>query len=290
MKRSDDDLERLLEDWLDAEARPMPQPVLESSLEAVTRTNQVGPLGRAGQKPWIRLAAPILAVAAVVLLIVTGPTILRDLGGWIGLQPGGPGPTESAGTPQTWDAAVDFGRPPDHANPAPDRYGNPDVWSYLRSTYDLHNPGIYVTLPNFQVTEAGADQWYERDLLNLFVAYPQNSPSLSVHPWSDGDPDHNHNAIVGWISPASGWFRVTASAHLEATECSEAADGVTFTVDQNAAVLRAASVSIGDGARVLEVQTLLEAGDGLYFVVAPGADAHCDTTDLTITITGPYPP
>jgi hypothetical protein len=75
-----------------------------------------------------------------------------------------------------------------------------------------------------------------------------------------------------------------ATARVVARECPGPADGITFTIDQNAAVLRATSVPMGE-ARTLEVATLLEAGDGLYFVVAPGANAQCDATDLTITIT-----
>ncbi len=38
--KSDEEIERLLEDWLADEAKPMPQPVLETVLDGVSRRSQ----------------------------------------------------------------------------------------------------------------------------------------------------------------------------------------------------------------------------------------------------------
>jgi hypothetical protein len=284
MTKSDGEMERMVEEWLEAEARPMPQHVLESSLEAVARTRQTGFRSPAdGPRRTMRFALVAATAAFAVVVILGAPTILRTLDGLLPAQPGS-SPDTSAAQVRVWDAAADFIGSPDQQNPSPDRYGNPAVWSYLRSRTNMHNPGVYLPLPNFQVAESDVDLWYERDLTNLFVGHLGRSTSLSVHPWSDGDPANDHNAVVGWTSPTDGWFVVMATARVVARECPGPADGITFTIDQNAAVLRATSVPMGE-ARTLEVATLLEAGDGLYFVVAPGANAQCDATDLTITIT-----
>ena len=48
-----------------------------------------------------------------------------------------------------WNPGTDWRSSPDHANPSPDRYGNPDVWSYLASTTLLHDPSTYSLLPGF---------------------------------------------------------------------------------------------------------------------------------------------
>jgi concanavalin A-like lectin/glucanase superfamily protein len=81
MSTMDDLTERELEGWLQDSARPMPQYVLESSLETVARTPQVSPNGPFGI-PWLnRRLLAVGAVAAVLLVAISlGPTVLDRLG------------------------------------------------------------------------------------------------------------------------------------------------------------------------------------------------------------------
>ena len=87
-----DETERQLEEWLEDTARPMPQYVLESSLETVARTPQVSPGGPFGI-PWLNRPLVAIATAAAVLLVAVsiGPGLLER---WSRSGPGtSPAPT-----------------------------------------------------------------------------------------------------------------------------------------------------------------------------------------------------
>jgi hypothetical protein len=81
MSTVDDQTERELESWLQDSARPMPQYVLESSLETVARTPQVSPNGPFGIRWLNRRLLAVGAVAAVLLVAISfGPAVLDRLG------------------------------------------------------------------------------------------------------------------------------------------------------------------------------------------------------------------
>jgi hypothetical protein len=76
-----DETERQLEAWLEERARPMPQYVLESSIEAIARTSQVSPDGLLGIR-WLNrpMIAIGVAFALLVVAVTTGPSLLDRFG------------------------------------------------------------------------------------------------------------------------------------------------------------------------------------------------------------------
>jgi hypothetical protein len=275
--------ERQVEEWLDAEARPMPPHVLESALEAVARTTQVGRKGRFGV-PWLnqRFLAVGMAAAVVVLAVIAAPLIAENLDGLFGPQPGG-GPDGSPREAQAWNPATDYRLPPNQVNPSPDRYGNPEVWSYVRSTDGDHTPERYFLLPNFHVDTG---DWYERDFVNLIVGYSQPDHAMSLHGWSDGNPANNRFAILAWRSPISGAVTLRGAAWSDWPDCgAESADGITFFIERETETLATFHLALGDS-HSFNVTTSVEVGETLYFINDPGADARCDTALLRLAITG----
>ncbi|HJT64699.1 MAG TPA: hypothetical protein VJ839_08020 [Candidatus Limnocylindria bacterium] len=279
MTRSDGDIERQLEDWLNDEARPMPPHVLESSLEAVSRTTQVGGRPRFGIRLNQRLLMLAATAAVLVLVVLGGPTILVNLAGLFGPQPGA-GPTSTPTHVLLWDPAADFLEPPNQQNPSPDRYGNERVWGYMRSWDGQYEADRFFALPNFDVALL---QWYERDLVNLHVSRGPTGNDISLHGWSDGNRSNNRAAILAWRSPISG--SVTVSGTVEAEDdCPDPADGVFFSVARDAETLEAFHLALGQG-RSFRFQTTIEVGQQLYFINDPGADSSCDTAVLLVAIT-----
>jgi len=267
--RSDEEMERLLENWLEDEARPMPREVLESALEAVSRAAQVGrsgPLARWGVGA--RFLTAGIAGAAVVLAVLAGPYLIdrtRDLQGFLG------------GSPQerVWDPAAEFRRAPHNLNPSPDHYGNASVWSYLSSTTQAHEPAMYLPLPDFIVN------WNERDLVNLFVGVAQEEGLIHMHPWSDGTL--RRNAILGWTSPVSGRISIEGGVGRAQSSCDVSTGGIDFSIDQGAVTLRTITLLLGQSAD-LDLTTTVATGETLYFIVDAGPDARCDLTYLGLRI------
>jgi len=220
--------------------------------------------------------------AVVVLTVVAGPTILDNLGGLFGPQPGGPGP--SSGEPQVWDPAFEFRDSPNEANPSPDRYGNDGVWSYLRSASDAHDPATYSLLPDFEVVNGNAMIWYEAQLFSLQVRHMTDLDNIYFHPWSDGDRSYNHHAILAWQSPVTGLVTVTGIVvHEEPTCVAGRTDGTTLFVDKESTTVQ--SITLRPGGRGAVSATIdIRAGESIYFVVDPGYASNCDTTYLHVQI------
>ena len=281
MPKSDHDIERLVEDWLDEEARAMPHHVLESSLEAVARATQVG-AARPLRARWFSQRGLTFAIAAgaIVLAIAAGPTIVGDLGGLIGQVPGG-GPRGSAPEILVWNPATDFLVSPDQQNPSPDQYGNRQVWRYLRSETNSNDPATFLLLPNFNPDQTS---WYERDLVNLVVGYSAIQNTINLHGWADGNRSHNHHAILGWRSPVSGTVHLRGAAWSPTPSCPEPADGPTLTIQLDGAMVANYPLGLG-GTKDLNLILEVEAGQSLYFSNDPGLDARCDNIFLRLTIT-----
>ena len=282
MPKSDRDIEGLLEDWLEDDARPMPQHVLESSLEAVARSNQTSAHGSLAGRWWSqKRLALALAGTAVLLVVVAGSTILGSLGGLFGPIPGF-APDDSPAEMLVWNPATEFQMPPDQKNPSPDGYGNPGVWSYLRSLTDSDDPTSYLLLPNFQ---SAPPHWYERDLVNLIVGYDARPGVITLHGWSDGIRDHNHDAILGWRSPVAGTIHLRGAVWSPTPSCGEPADGPTFTIQLDRSLVASYPLGLG-GSKDLDLTVEVEAGQSLYFSNDPGLDARCDNIFLRLTIIG----
>jgi len=270
---SDRDVEQRLEDWLDAEARPMPHEALESALEAVARTAQVGKGSR--WPAWTqRRAFSRVATAVVVLLVVTA--------GWLtlgALAPfiDGTGSSPS-GSPQTyrWDPVADFRRAPYQLNPSPDSYGNEGVWSYRRSTKSAHDPLDYFLLPVFT-----SDAWQDRDYVNLFIGVGAADGALYIHPWSDGTV--RKHAILGWTSPITGEVSVSGAVVRVQSDCEVPSANVIFTIDRGAETLHTVAVDVG-GSATFDLTATVSAGETLYFVFDADSDARCDLTALRLVI------
>ena len=265
--RSDEEIERLLEDWLEDEAQPIPRDVLEGTLESVARTPQVSPRG--GGARWLRNGPFGMAVAAalVLLAVVTG-VVIRDR---IGSLPN-PAPSGSSGPVLVWAQPVDFHAAPG-LNPGPDAHGNADVWSYLTGP-TAHAPATYELLPTFT-----GRQWTDPAFVNLH-AYEDRG--LVLHPYIDGG--QTRYIILGWTSPFSGEVRVTGVADMLQRTCPQPANGIRLTIDLGAQTL--ATDEVGAGSTVsFEATASVAAGDSIYFLVDPVGNSSCDSTALTVTIT-----
>ena len=275
--RSDDEIERLLEDWLDNEARPMPHDVLESSLEAVSRTRQES-LRRVGPV-WLRSRPMgLLAAATVLILVVLAGGLTADLVGSLG-----PSESASAGTPQNWDPSADFDLASPRQNPGPDQYGNPAVWSFLRTPGAEHDPSTYFLLPDFAdpLPTFGGETWYDSDYLNLLIGRRAAEDAIYMHPWSDGAI--RKDAILGWTSPIAG--RVTVEGTVARTQhsCPVDAGDIIFSVERGVASLQRTVLGFAQNAE-FSLTTSVTVGESLYFIVDADADANCDLTELRFTI------
>ena len=277
-----DDLEQRLRGWLVDDARPMPGQVLTASLDAIPITRQVP---RTRWIRWLRFGpSPTIATAAAVIAVaILGAALISS-------RPGnGPG----AG-PRAWDPAAEFRRSPNEENPSRDSAGTPDVWRYLASGADAHDPAAYQPLSAFYVTDAPGQEdqaWHHPgfDYLQVGVAptgvpggpaQPGSEPAIMLMPSTDNGT--TRSAVLAWRSPASGIVTVTGSVMV--AYCGNYdGDGIDFSVDSGSASLFTAHIAYRGEAQV-QATTSVIAGDSLYFIVAPGADAECFMTTLKARI------
>lgn len=265
--RSDEEVERLLEDWLTDEAQPMPQEVLENTLESVARTPQT----RARTLAWGWIRGPVGAIAAaavLILVIVAGGLTIDRIGSLIPTQ------SASAGPVEVWNPVADFGRWSNRTNPSPDSYGNPEVWSYLNSSL-THTPVVYELLP----TLAGST-WTDQRFVNLYALL--DGRGLELSPWKG--PDSERFIILGWKSPIAGTVNVAGTFALVNDTCT--GSGITFSVDRVSESLLMTEIPTG-GSDDFALSTTIQRGDSLYFIVGSGATSTCDSTNLTLEITHP---
>ena len=276
MPRSDRDIERLLEDWLDAEARPIPQHVIESSLEAVTRTTQTR-LGSDSdrQRLAMRFALVVAAASLAVIVIVAAPTVLRNLIG----GPPPPAASPSVGTSatptsagMTWDLVLTFRE----LNPAPDGYGHTTVFSYMRGSTGGAGPSSYVPLPEF--TAAEVSRWHDPAFPGVYVACCDTTPGLQLHP--SGGGSNAVTAVVAWRNPVGPIpLEIRGSVEVDGS----CGDGIVFSVLHGAEIWE--QVDVREGRHPFSISvSRLDQGQVLYFAVGPGADSGCDTTWVNAVI------
>jgi hypothetical protein len=262
--RSDEELERLLEDWLEDEAQPIPHDVLEGTLESVARTPQVGPRG--GGPGWFRTGPfGMLAATAFVVLAIVAGVLVRDRIGSV------PTPSPSAGPVQIWAQPDDFHAAPG-LNPGPDARGVADVWSYLAGS-TAHAPAAYELLRTF-----AGNQWTDPAFVNL--AFYEDR-GLVLHPYIDGE--QTRYVILGWRSPISGELTITGSADMLQRSCPQPANGIRLSIDRGSQTLATEDVPAGSTVP-FSLRATVGFGDSIYFVVDPVGNSSCDSTALTVTI------
>jgi hypothetical protein len=262
--KNDADLERELEAWLSESASPMPDRLAESIADVPARHGQVS--GRA-RPIWMRRVAFASALAAtVVVLAIVSPIIVQRTQTFFG----------SASSPPTftWDAVLNFREAPNQLNPSPDSYGNPAVWSYLRSQSTAHDPSEYIPFADFE--PSGEKNWYDADYVNLFVGLAPGDDRLTLHPW--GGSDDVRASIVAWRSPVDG--AVTMRGDVQGDR--SCGDGTILSIDQASTTLE--SIDVHRGVAAFEVRADVTEGDTLYFRVDPGNSSNCDSTWLRLQI------
>ena len=68
--------------------------------------------------------------------------------------------------------------------------------------------------------------------------------------------------------------------------CTSLGSGIIWSIGQGSTTL-VSSVLPSGGSMSFSVSATVQAGDTLYFVVDPGFDSLCDSTDLSLLITKP---
>ena len=184
----------------------------------------------------------------------------------------------------SWDPAQDWLDYPNQANPTPDRYGNPGVWSYMASTSLTHDPSTYYLLPTYR--EEG-ERWYVPGLINLFVehSYP-GSPAVALHSYGGRVVSFGYDAILAWTSPVNARVSISGQVETPPLEVCPSGDGLVWSIDQGSENLFEYSIPEG-GSVAFDVKTTVTAGETIYFIHDPGWDSDCDLAVTTMQITTP---
>ena len=275
--RSDEEIERLLEDWLLDEAKPMPQALLETVLDAAPRRTQERSRG-ASRFGWLTrpLASAALAAGLILVAITIAPNVIHQL------QAALPGATGTPShEPMRWDAMLQFRAYPEQLNPAPDGYGHFMVFTYLRSSGPDHDPAQYVPLPEFEPPASerqGLQRWYDPAFEGLFVGWaPADDGLLTMHPYGGGAD--GRAAIVAWRNPIDASLTLSGRVEVDGT----CGDGIIFSIEHGTRVFETFALPKGSRTFELQVETF-QAGEVLYFIVDPGANSLCDTTRFNVII------
>lgn len=210
---------------------------------------------------------------------------------------------EPLGAKLTWDLASDFQLSPNEANPNPDRYGNAETWSFMRTTA-AHDPTTYALLTQFYPNAGeneGLQGWegpeptgYPNSGAPEFSMNTRDTPIVFDPNWilpahvAMTHPDSTQPAVLGWHSPDRGTIAITGGV---TDVCKMYGDGIQWFIDKNASTVASGAYANGgaqlfkdgvNGAALGEVQVLK--GEMIYFLVAPGGDYYCDGTQLDVTI------
>ncbi len=266
---TNDDLEARLERFLVETARPLPAEVLEDVVAQLGRIRQERERRRRG----LALAIPAFGAVAVVLMLVAvnlGPSIPPAA------VPSPSGEPSVMGTPLlTWDVLADFRRTSPGANPAPDRHGNPAVWSYAYAATP-ESPAAPALLTVFA---DDIDKWSEPSFVNLHV--DPGDRGVVLHPY--GSTADGQAILVRWVSPVEGIVSIRGSfANMQGCGAIPA-DGVTVSIQHDGRAI--ISESIGNlGIRSFDLEATVTAGSVLEWVVEPRSNSNCDSTDLVLEL------
>jgi hypothetical protein len=202
-----------------------------------------------------------------------------------------------------WSLGQDFRTEPDQANPQPDRYENPGVWSFAQGPAG-RDPRTYELLPTFSEHFCGVEglaTWHgPLELLpDAFLPFlgtnttgSDQGPCDAVFDWPAEilavHPLPARAVAVTWTSPIAGSVTVTADINdLDVA----LGDGVHWALVIDGAVLADGSFDEGGHDRVRTPVALL-VGTSVSLVVDAGADHdfNNDTTGLTLTLVTPPGP
>jgi len=264
--RSDQEIERLLEDWLADEAQPMPRDVLENALETVARSPQAGARLRLGARLTNRPIAMLAATGVLLLVVVAVGLSVDRIGSLLPVE------SASAALRQVWDPAADFRVAPNQRNPSPDSYGNPDVWRYLVSPI-RNEPLEYALLSIFD-----SDRW---QVPGVVTAYLEND-GMIVHP-GGGSASGPRFVILGWKSPVAADMTISGFVDLLQRTCPSPAGGVEFSINHESQTLATYQVPAA-GRQDFNLHVAVARDEFIYFIVGPGSDNNCDSTLLAFTI------
>jgi hypothetical protein len=214
-----------------------------------------------GQRP----GAILCGALAIAALLASGPSF--------------------AGPAYTWNLSNDMRL--DTAGTNPD-----NTWTYMSGPLTgLHNVSTYVVMPSFQNpcdpnypttrcwrSAAGGDpSVMVDDISESFSTLYTSAGVPNMHP---GISDES---IVRWTSPIAGRIRVLGRFSDVDSYCG---DGVVWYIDHGAATIAQGSIqNTGSGSGSVFYQTTsVRKGDTLYFIVTPGGNYACDSTQLDVLI------
>lgn len=198
-----------------------------------------------------------------------------------------------------WNLFDDFRLHPEQANPSPDQFGNPDVWSYMMADDDgLMDPSSYTLLPGYDHSGDifNVEYWYGP--APVFGQFPDGWPFvlrsksdyrwMTVHP---GDPLRESQpwVVVGWTSPIKG--NVALAGYLEDTSgqpTPPSKDGVDWRIETTTGgtTRLEASGSIGELGKLILPDLTFDVlpGDTLWLMVGPRTNFVWDQINAEVSI------
>lgn len=265
-------LERRLDEWLAATAKPAPPELAEDVLLVLPRQERGGWLGRLADEfgsgrsgKGLRLVA---TAAAVVVVVGVAATLGRAQ------LPSG---SEPSRTPVeiAWDPAADFRAGADATNPSPDRYGHPNVWSYRYALGADVDPSRAPLLTAF---DFGESSWLAPAAGSIRLGV--TAGAIRYQP-AAAAPD-GPKVLLVWASPISGEVRVHGTFAIPAT-CLAGEGRIRASVDRGAVSHWVADVVAGSSDS-FDFQTEVGPGVSLAFAVVGLANPSCEATTLSLAI------
>jgi len=153
-----------------------------------------------------------------------------------------PTPTATIGPGTSpWDAAADFSL----------RHGA-ESWYYQ-----------YLDASTFRSMISDGYKWTVPD-----------APNCALVAW--GGTPSTHPVVRKWVSPITGWVRITGVAAKENTSCG---DGVTASIRKNAVTLWSKDLAYANATgHNFDLTVSVAPGDALYFILAQRSNDACDAT------------
>ena len=196
-----------------------------------------------------------------------------------------PNGAQASTTQHVWNPAQDFQVFPNQINPSPDGYGNPAVWSYLRSDGPYHDPSHYQPFTHYTVVAPNVELWDTGvPGLPFEVGIERSLHLMILHPHQACFHSCNLYSIIGWTSPINGVVDVVGDLSLPPLSACDVGSGINWSVDKGATSLVSGQAAAGDTG-AFSLTTRVWRGETLYFVDDAGSDTFCDQTLLNLNIT-----
>jgi hypothetical protein len=203
-------------------------------------------------------------------------------------RPAGTSPVvPAAQTVPTWDLTHDMAADL-AANPAPDSYGHPGVWSYEAGQYaDGSDPASNTVLSPASPTScndaAGTSMtvWAVTDnWAPIIGSNPCSGPAVTY-----AHPGPSEDAVFDWQSPVTG--AVSISGTISSAD-DGGGNGVAWLLYQGSTLLAQGSVANASSESLPNLTGVsVTAGQHLYLHINAAGNTDYDTTDVAWTITEP---